>query len=179
MPKAEEPGHAHEHAPGEEHDKAPAAEHQQAGLAPADAPNHDAEDTAGAADLSTPIRVAEAFAAALKSGDAASVERLLMPDVVIAEGGGAERSFAEYFGHHMPADMAFMKDIDVAVKQRDVIVGADMATVVTASQMHGSFQGRTIHHRSMETLVLKKAAGNWRIAHIHWSSAPITGEHEH
>jgi len=31
----------------------------------------------------------------------------------------------------------------------------------------------------METMVLRRIDGEWRIVHIHWSSAPLTGEHEH
>ncbi len=64
-----------------------------------------------AADTTTPAGVVDSFSAALKAGDAATLEKLLAPDVLIAESGGAERSFAEYAGHHMPADMAFTKAV--------------------------------------------------------------------
>ncbi len=204
MPQVTGEGHDHEHAPGEEHGAANSAappnaegdghgEHEH-GAAPAEdaagAEPHDmaamnagdttqSSETAAAASPRTPVAVADAFSAALRSGDAPAVERLLAPDVVIAEGGGAERSFEEYAGHHMPADMAFVKAVETTIKKRDVIEGQDMATIVTASQMHGTYKGKTIHSQSMETMVLRLVDGQWRIAHIHWSSAEIEGEHEH
>jgi uncharacterized membrane protein/ketosteroid isomerase-like protein len=162
LPVSEGPGHAHAHVPGEDHGGEPA----QTAAAPL-------------ADPETPAGAVDAFAAALKAGDAATIKRLLLPDVLIAEGGGAERSFAEYAGHHLPADMAFAKAVVFTVKDRKVIDGADMATVVSTSQAHGEFRGETVHSAMMETMVLKRVDGAWRIAHIHWSSAPIKGEHEH
>jgi hypothetical protein len=29
----------------------------------------------------------------------------------------------------------------------------------------------------METMVLRRVEGGWQIAHIHWSSAPISEDH--
>lgn len=158
LPQAEEAGH--EHAAGERHEQGVAAPTQTA------APG-------------TPEAAVDAFTAALRSGDAAAVERLMAPDVIIAESGGVERSFAEYAGHHMPADMAFTAVVQFTLEQRDVIAEDNIATVISRSQVHGEFQGRTIHSRMMETMMLRRVDGEWRIGHIHWSSAPITGEHEH
>lgn len=81
-----------------------------------------------AADAVTPAAVVDAFGAALKAGDAAALEKLLAPDVFIAESGGAERSF---------------------------------------------------HSRLMETMTLQKTGEEWRIVHIHWSSAKIEEHGEH
>lgn len=182
MHQTETPGHPHEHGAGEEHDGdeseyGAAHEHDAGDLGPASAAAAPADMSAQ--DLSSPAAVVDAFAGALKKGDAAAVERLLAPDVVIAESGGAERSFAEYRSHHMPADMEYMKAVETTVKDRRVFDGEDMATVVTASQSRGTFRGRSLHSAVMETMVLTRTDGEWRIAHIHWSSAPIEGEHEH
>lgn len=204
MPQVTGEGHDHEHAPGEEHgDKgekagdghsdhdhdapssgdaaeASAEEHDMAAMGAAPAAN--SEPAAAAPVLAypeTPAAVVDAFGAALKTGDAAAVERLLAPDVLIAEGGGAERSFAEYQSHHMPADMEFMKAVETAIKDRRVFDGTDMAMIVTEAQMHGTYKDKTIHSQTMETMVLRLVDDQWRIAHIHWSSAEIKGEHEH
>lgn len=127
----------------------------------------------------TPEAVVEAFAAALRAGDEDAVRQLLNPDAIIAESGGAERSLDEYAGHHLPADMAFTAAVETTLKDRHVIAGETMATVISESQIHGAYKGKTIHSRMMETMVLRREGERWRIAHIHWSSAPITGEHEH
>ena len=127
----------------------------------------------------TPEGVIETFAAALRSGDETTVRNLLAPNVIIAEGGGAERSVEEYAGHHMPADMAFTAAVDWTMKKRDQIIDGNMATIITESQIHGTFNDKKIHSRMMESMVLVNSDGQWRIAHIHWSSAPIKGGHEH
>ncbi len=145
--------------------------------------HHDAEEATVAAEIvaeaGSPEAIVDAYGAALRTGDKTALRALLAPNVIIAEGGGAERSVDEYAGHHMPADMAFTAAVEFVLKKRDVIADGDMATVISESQIHGEYKGETIHSRMMETMVLKRDNDRWRIVHIHWSSAPITGEHEH
>jgi len=128
---------------------------------------------------SEPTAVVDAFGAALRAGDAVTVERLMAPNVIIAESGGVERSFAEYASHHMPADMAFSAAVQFTLQHRDVIATDDAATVISRSEVHGQFQGRAIHSQSMETMDLRRTNGHWRIVHIHWSSSPIRDEQPH
>lgn len=160
LPQAEEAGHDHEHGAQAEHEEGAAQP------TPAAAPG-------------TPQAVVDALAAALRVGDAAAVERLMAPNVLIAESGGIERSFVEYASHHMPADMAFSAAVQFTRESRDVIAEGDTATIISRSRAEGQFQNRAIHSRMMETMVLRRIDGQWRIVHIHWSSAPITGDHEH
>ncbi len=132
-----------------------------------------AASPAFAADSVTPAAVVDAFGAALKAGDAAALEKLLAPDVFIAESGGAERSFSEYAGHHMPADMAFSKAVATTMKDRRVFEGGSLATVVTEAVSKGTYREKPVHSRLMETMTLQKTGDDWRIVHIHWSSAKI------
>lgn len=179
MPAVTGEGHDHEHGPGEEQGEGASEEAGEAEEDPAREGALPAQAQVEGPYPQTAAGVVDAFGEALKRGDAAMVERLLAPDVLIAEGGGAERSFEEYASHHMPADMEFSKSVETTIKDRRLLEGADMAAVVTSTQTHGAFRGKTVHHRSMETMVLRRIGGEWRIAHIHWSSAPITGDHEH
>jgi len=125
------------------------------------------------------VETVDAFAAALKAGDAAAIERLMAPDVLIAESGGAERSFSEYAGHHMPADMAFVKAVASTIKDRRVFEGGAQATVVTEAISKGTFRDKPVHSRLMETMTLQKTGDAWRIVHIHWSSAKIEEDGGH
>ena len=187
MPVVTGEGHDHEHAPGQGHgDEAEETEEH----AHDDGEEHDhGDDTEEPPEImpafdasqypQTPEGVVDAYAAALRAGDEAAVRAMLAPDVIIAEGGGAERSVDEYASHHMPADMAFTAAVDFSLKNRDVIAEGEIATVISESQVHGEFREQTIHSRMMETMVLRRVDDRWRIVHIHWSSAPITGEHEH
>ena len=125
------------------------------------------------------VETVDAFAAALKAGDAAAIERLMAPDVLIAESGGAERSFSEYAGHHMPADMAFVKAVASTIKDRRVFAGEAQTTVVTEAISKGIWRDKPVHSRLMETMTLQKTGEKWRIVHIHWSSAKIEEHGDH
>lgn len=153
--------------------------HEHSDAAASVAATTDVTEASSADYPDTPEGVVDAFAAALRSGDETTVRNLLAPNVIIAEGGGAERSVEEYAGHHMPADMAFTAAVDWTVKDRNSTIDGNTATIITESQIHGTFNEKTIHSRMMESMVLVNSDGQWRIAHIHWSSAPIKGEHEH
>lgn len=191
LPAAEGEGeghdHDHQHSDVEGHDSDPMTSHhddahEHSGDSQTDetaAPEAAARPALAAAYPETPETVVEAFAAALSAGDEDAVRALLLPDVIIAEGGGAERSLEEYASHHMPADMQFTAAMATTVKTREVLASGDIASVISESEMHGEFQGKHLHLRMMETMLLRQDSGRWRIAHIHWSSAPIAGEHAH
>lgn len=187
LPAAEGEGRHHDHGDGHEHGEASSiAKDADAEAHVHDEHEHGAEDapdeTASAAmDYSSlgPTDVADAFQQALADGDKTALRALLAPDVVIAEGGGVERSLEEYAGHHMPADMAFTSAVEATIKKRDVLIGDALTTVITESQLHGTFNRKTIHSRMMETMALRRMEDGWKIAHIHWSSTPILEEHEH
>ena len=127
----------------------------------------------------SPEDIVNLFGQALRSGDEATLREIFVPETVIAEGGRAERSFDQYAGHHMRSDMAFIGAIETTLMKRDTIIGSDVATIVSQSKLHGSFRNQTINSQIMETMVLRKSDGRWRITHVHWSTASLTEEHEH
>ncbi|RAN35280.1 hypothetical protein HY11_14260 [Hyphomonas pacifica] len=140
-----------------------------------DAPENRIQESADG----SPSGIVTQFGLAMRAGDIERLRTLVAPDVIIAEGGGTERSFDEYAGQHMSADIAFMGAVDSTLKRRDVIDGSGLSTVISESQIHGKYNNKTVHAKMTETMVLRETKDGWRIAHIHWSSAPITGEHEH
>lgn len=126
---------------------------------------------AGHEPAGSPTAAVEAFRAALKSGDVAAVKGWLSPEVLIYEGGGAERSFDEYASHHLPADMAFLKDAQIDILK--TANGGDEATawVTSESRIRGkTSKGRALDVRSTETALLRRRDERWQIVHIHWSS---------
>ncbi len=123
--------------------------------------------------------LADEYHEALRSGYRDGVKAALMPDVILAEGGGAERSFEQYAGHHMPSDMAYTKAMNTTLINRDVMVDENLALVISEMTMEGRFNDQDINNRMMETMVMKKTNKGWRIAHIHWSSAPMKAGEEH
>lgn len=118
------------------------------------------------------VAVVERFGKALAAGEFKTVEALLAPDVLVLESGGAERSRAEYLGHHAISDAQFLKGAHVQLQRRRARVAGDLAWVGSESELHASKDGKTMTLLSTETMVLKKTGADWRIVHIHWSSRP-------
>lgn len=122
----------------------------------------------------TPAAISDQFRQALKEGNLDELKSLFLPNVIIAEGGGAERSLKEYADHHMKSDIAFAASLTSRKIQRDVLESGDMATVITQSEMVGSYEGAKVHNRMMETMTMRREDEGWKIAHVHWSSSPIS-----
>lgn len=120
-----------------------------------------------------PAAAADALHTAIATGDIERVERILDPKVLIFESGGVESSLEEYASHHMHSDMEFMAGMEREVLGRDVFEANNLAVVTTRSRLTGQFKDRAIDSSSLETLVLHKANGRWKVRHIHWSSRAV------
>jgi ketosteroid isomerase-like protein len=118
----------------------------------------------------TPAAAVEGFHAALGAGDRERALSWLDPRVVIFESGGAEMSRDEYASHHLESDMAFAGATQTEVVDRQAQSVGDTAWVMSRARTTGQFRDRPIDADSVETMVLQRDAGQWRIVHIHWSS---------
>jgi ketosteroid isomerase-like protein len=117
-----------------------------------------------------PGEVVIAFHEALARGDTSGTLSYLDPDVLIFESGGAETSRDEFASSHMGADMAY-----AAATTRETIdsrteVAGHVAIVMSRTKTTGSYREREVSSTGTETVVLRRAEGQWRIVHIHWSS---------
>ena len=117
-----------------------------------------------------PAAIVRSFHEALASGDRAGVLALLDPTVVIFEQGGAEMSRDEYTSQHLDADIEFSRATRSKVVDERTQAKGKTAWVLTVSDTAGTFHGKDVSSRNVETMVLGKTAGGWRIMHIHWSS---------
>ncbi len=118
------------------------------------------------------IDIVDAFGKALASGDLKQVETLLEPTAVILESGGAERSRAEYMGHHAKEDAKFLGSAHVSLIRRVAGTDGGIVWVASESEIHSSSKGKPVTLLSAETMLLIHGDSGWRIAHIHWSSRP-------
>ncbi|WP_340647012.1 nuclear transport factor 2 family protein [Phenylobacterium sp.] len=114
--------------------------------------------------------VVDAFHAALERGDTTAAAGFLSDALVVFEEGGAERSKAEYAGHHLPADAVFAKAVGSHITRRSGGVGGDLAWVASEGRTQGRYKERDIDRITTETVVLRWASGAWKIVHVHWSS---------
>lgn len=119
-------------------------------------------------------RVVDAFHTALSKGDTRAALALLADDVLIYEGGGVERSKAEYASHHLAADAAFTKAVPGRTTRRAGTAVGDVAWIASEGRITGRYKDKAVDRVSAETMVLRRAASGWLITHIHWSSDAAT-----
>jgi len=113
----------------------------------------------------------DAFHAAIRRGDIKSAEALMAEEALIFEEGGAERSKAEYSAQHLPADIAFSQGAVSTTTRRSGGFDGTLAWVTSEGRMTGRYKGKAIDRDTTETMILRRIGGEWKIVHIHWSSA--------
>ena len=113
----------------------------------------------------------DAFHAALRRGDTRAAAALLATDALIFEGGGVERSKAEYASHHLAADAAYSQAVPALLTHRAGDSNGSVAWVASEGRTTGAFRGKAVDRVTAETMVLRRFGRSWKIVHIHWSSA--------
>ena len=121
----------------------------------------------------TPVGTVSAFHSALKRGNTDAALALMAENALIFESGGVERTRSEYAAHHLKADAAFSASVDRTLVDRSSGKDGDTAWVMSVETIKGSYRNRAINSRSAETMLLRRLDKQWRIVHIHWSSADI------
>lgn len=121
------------------------------------------------AAMTGPSAVVEAFHAALGRGDKDAALALLASNVQIYEQGYVERSKAEYASHHLASDMEFSQAVKSETNDVAVVDEGNLAYVVRQGTTKGEFKGKPVDTINLETMVLQRMDGSWKIVHIHWS----------
>ena len=115
--------------------------------------------------------VVDAFHAALRRSDTQSALSYLAKDALIYEAGGVERGKREYAAHHLAADAAFAQAVPSRVTRRSAHLSGTTAWIASEGRTTGTFKGKPVDRTTLETMILRRTGANWKIVHIHWSSA--------
>lgn len=171
LPESSGPGHDHAHDDGEAHGQAAAGDGVPAG---SNDHAHDVQPEATGfghahAEPATPEDALDAFHHALEEGNGPVALEWLAEEAIILEGGVAQ-SKEEYAGHHLGSDMAFLRAMQSKRLSREIREANGVVTVITRTQLDGTFQERTIDLISSETAILTQTDAGWRIQHLHWSN---------
>ena len=116
--------------------------------------------------------VLDAFHRALRSGKREAALSLLAKDALIYESGHAEDK-SQYAAHHLDADIAFARQVPETTLKRTAGVAGSVVWITTEGRTKGAFNGKAVDRRTVETALLRKEAGAWKIVHLHWSSAAM------
>ena len=112
----------------------------------------------------------ESFYAAMGRGDAAGAMALIAPDAMFVESGRLETR-DEYEKNHLPADIAFEKQVDGKRGEWRITVKDDTAWAIASTEFEGTFDTVPVNFVSAQLAVLTRDDDNrWQIRSIHWSS---------
>ncbi|MAD73864.1 MAG: DUF4440 domain-containing protein [Rheinheimera sp.] len=114
-------------------------------------------------------KVVMQFHQAIQGGDKSKARGFLADDVIIYEGGRVERSADDYANHHMLADMKYLAQLEVEILEHEVREVGQTAFSMSRTKLTGEFKGKEVNSEGMESMVLLKKDGKWKIAHIHWT----------
>lgn len=120
-----------------------------------------------------PGEIVDSFHKAIRQGDRDRALDLLASDVVIYEQGFAEFDRKEYSGDHLAADLEFQKHVTRSITWRQVFEDRGYAFVISEYRITGNYSGTAVNLASTETMVLRRNADGWKIAHIHWSAHAV------
>lgn len=124
-----------------------------------------------APSLQPAAAVVDAFHAALRRGDTKAALSFLTENALIYEAGGVERGRQEYASHHLAADAAFAQAVPGKITRRAGEMAGNVAWIATEGRTTGSYKGKAVDRVTTETTVLRRLEREWKIVHIHWSSA--------
>ena len=112
-----------------------------------------------------------AFDEAFVSKDLARLAVFYHPDVTIFEGGGTNEGWADYRDHHIGPELQGFADLRFSHSNVRVrMLGADTAYVTSEYALKARVKDRDVDTGGLETLVLLKSDGRWRIRHSHTSA---------
>jgi len=107
----------------------------------------------------------------LRRGNTQAALGLIAEEALIFEAGGVERSRADYASHHLAAHAAFSQAVPATVTRRTGEAEGNIAWITSEGRTAGTYKGRAVDRRTVETMVLRRGKAGWKIVHIHWSSA--------
>ena len=111
----------------------------------------------------------EAFYGAMKSGDTVTAMAQIAPDAIFVESGRLETR-EEYEKNHLPADIAFEKQVSGKRGDWRTTINGDTAWAIATTEFVGTFDTVPVDFVSTQLAVLTRADTRWLIRSIHWSS---------
>ena len=127
--------------------------------------------TASAQVGRVPAETVDAFHAALKKKDTAAALSLLDRGLVVYEFGLVDATVEAYGLRHLPFDMDVAVATQWKLETRHVGGSGDERWVLSTYRVTGKqSDGTPIDQTTLETAILRRAGGVFRIVHLHWST---------
>ena len=114
----------------------------------------------------------QAFDRAFVSKDLDTLSSFYHPDVTIFEGGGVNNGWVDYRDHHIGPEMKTYENLQFEHRQVAVhlLNGGGVAYVTSEYALKARVAGKDVDTGGLESLVLIKVSGAWKIRHSHTSA---------
>ena len=120
----------------------------------------------------TPAEAVDAFHAAMRNKDTAGALSLLDRGLVVFEFGGVDPTVEAYALTHLPFDMDLALATQWKLETRRVGGEGNERWVLSTYRVTGKqADGTPIDQVTLETVILRRVAGLFRIVHFHWSTS--------
>jgi hypothetical protein len=118
-----------------------------------------------------PADAVDAFHAALKKKDSAAALALFDRGSVVVEFGVADPTVEAFASQHLPFDIDVAAALAWTIESRRVGGEGDERWVLTSYHVRGKqADGSAIDQITLETMILHRTSGLFRIEHMHWST---------
>ena len=122
-----------------------------------------------------PAEVVDAFHAALHTKDTAAALSLLDRGLVVYEFGLVDPTVEAYAFRHLPFDMDVAMATQWKLEARHLGGTGDERWVLSTYHVTGKqTDGTPIDQTTLETAILRRSGGAFRIVHLHWSTNDAT-----
>ncbi len=114
----------------------------------------------------------QSYDRAFGSKDLDRLSAFYHPDVTIFEGGGVNTGWVDYRDHHIGPEMKGFENLQF--EHRNVVVhvldGGTLAYVTSDYTLQARVAGKDVDTGGLETLVMVRIDGAWKIRHSHTSA---------
>lgn len=111
----------------------------------------------------------EKYDRAFRAKDTDMIKSLLASDVLLYEHSVRNDGLQDVFENHLKPEITEFQDLQLDFSDVRITPATDLALVTRQYRVRGKLGERTIDATGNETMVWKKVAGSWKIAHIHYS----------
>lgn len=119
-----------------------------------------------------PAEAVDAFHAALRNKDTAGALSLLDRGLVVYEFGAVDSTVEAYAFRHLPFDMDLAVATQWKLETRRVGGEGNERWVLSTYRVMGmQSDGTPIDQTTLETAILRRSGGQFRIVHLHWSTS--------
>jgi len=115
------------------------------------------------------VELVDAFVAVLAAGQLEAARQFMAPDAVIVANGKTLGTRDRYIDGPARGDAAALRTVDRDVLGRNAWAGPGFAYVVTEKRLRTPGATNGPSEVVIETMLLRKTEGGWKIAHVHWS----------